>query len=215
MKILISYTIIIVLIISTVGCSKTTFRSRWTKEIAPPTYTARFETSKGNFDIEVTRDWSPLAADRLYQLLNHHVYDNVLFYRAVPDFVVQFGSIDTLVTKEWEKFKVLDEAVIKSNTVGQVSFARSGPNTRGNDLFINLKNNQRLDTINYSNVVGFPVLGAVVKGMNVVESIYSGYGNKTMEVYDSLSSNRTKYLELFPKLDSIKKAYILKTKKKI
>lgn len=193
-------------------CSKSTFDPNWTKESSPPTFTARFETSKGNFDIEVTRAWSPQAADRLHQLLVHHFYDNTLFYRVVPNFVVQFGNIDTTVTKKWDKYKVPDEPVLKSNLKGYVSFARAGKDTRGNDLFINLKDNARLDTVHYENVVGFPVLGNVTRGIEVVEALYSEYGNKTMDVYDSLSANRKKYLSLFPKLDSIKKAYIVKEK---
>ncbi len=191
-------------------CSKSTFNSKWTNETAPPTFIARFETSEGNFDVEVTREWSPQAADRLHQLLTHHFYDNALFYRVVPNFVVQFGNIDTTVTKKWEKFKVADEPVLKSNLKSYVSFARAGKDTRGNDLFINLKDNSRLDTVHYEGVVGFPVLGKVVKGMEVVETLYPEYGNKTMEVYDSLSANRKEYLKRFPKLDSIKKAYILR-----
>ena len=206
MKYLLSF--IITLIVP--GCSQKTFNASWTKQTAPPTFIARFETTKGNFDIEVTRAWSPQAADRLYQLLNHHFYDNVLFYRVVPNFVVQFGNIDTLVTRSWEKFKVADEPVIKSNLKGMVSFARSGKDTRGNDLFINLKDNSRLDTVNYEKVVGFPVLGTVIKGMDVVETMYPEYGNKTMDVYDSLSSNRQRYLALFPKLDLIRKAFVVK-----
>ena len=127
--------------------------------------------------------------------------------------MVQFGNIDTTVTKKWEKFKLTDETVIQSYLKGYVSFARAGKDTRGNDLFINLKDNQRLDTVHYENVIGFPPLGKVTKGMEVIEALYSEYGNKTMDVYDSLSSNRAKYLSLFPKLDSIKKAYIVKKEK--
>lgn len=200
----------ILLVILFAGCSHPSFKSKWTTQQSPASFTARFETSKGNFDIEVTRAWSPQAADRLFQLLHHHFYDNTLFYRVAPGFVVQFGNTDTTITRNWEKHKVQDEPVIKSNLKGTVSFARSGKDTRGNDLFVNLKNNERLDTVKYENVTGFPVLGTVIKGMEVVESMYNGYGNKTMEVYDSLSANRAKYLQLFPKLDSIKKAYILK-----
>jgi cyclophilin family peptidyl-prolyl cis-trans isomerase len=192
-----------------VSCSQKMFNPKWTKQTSPPAYIARFETSKGNFDIEVTRAWSPQAADRLYQLLNHHFYDNVLFYRVVPNFVVQWGNIDTTIIRNWEKFKVHDEPVIKGNLKGTVSFARSGKDTRGNDLFINLKDNPKLDTVNYEKVTGFPAFGTVIKGMDVVASMYPGYGNKTMDVYDSLSSNRQQYLAMFPKLDSIKRAYIV------
>ena len=206
--------LIIVLIILCLGsCSHSTFKAKWTKEKAPDSFTARFETSKGNFDIEVIRDWSPQAADRVFQLVNHHYFDNTLFYRVVPNFVVQFGNTDTTITKKWGKYKVQDEKVIKSNLKATVSFARGGEETRGSDIFINLKDNKRLDTINYKNVVGFPVFGSVVKGMEIVEAFYGGYANKTMDVYDSLSSNRNKFLELFPKLDSIKRAYILKVRK--
>ncbi len=206
------YVVIVLVAFFFICCSKSTFNADWTKETAPHNYTARFETSKGNFDIEVTRAWSPQAADRLYQLLTHRFYDNQYFYRVVPNFVVQFGNIDTIVYKKWEKFKVPDEPVLKSNLKSYVSFARAGKETRGNDLFINLKDNVRLDTVAPEGVRGYPVLGKVITGMNVVESLYSEYGNKTMDVYDSLSANRKKYLSLFPKLDSIKKAYIIKNK---
>ncbi|QBZ98598.1 peptidylprolyl isomerase [Flavobacterium sangjuense] len=206
------YVVIVLVAFFFICCSKSTFNPEWTKETAPPNYTARFETSKGNFDIEVTRAWSPQAADRLHQLLTHSFYDNQYFYRVVPNFVVQFGNIDTIVYKKWEKFKVPDEPVLKSNLKGYVSFARDGKETRGNDLFINLKDNVRLDTVSPKDVRGYPVLGYVTNGMDVVEKLYSGYGNKTMDVYDSLSANRKKYLQLFPKMDSIKKAYIIKNK---
>ena len=207
------YILLFIIAFFLICCSSPKFKSKWTKEVSPDIFIARFETSKGIFDIEVTRAWSPKAADRLHQLLLHHFYNNTLFYRVVPNFVVQFGNIDTTVTKKWEKFKVPDEPVIKSNLKGFVSFARAGKDTRGNDLFINLKDNQRLDTVHYENVVGFPPLGKVTKGMEVIEALYSEYGNKTMDVYDSLSPNRARYLRLFPKLDSIKRAYILKKEK--
>jgi cyclophilin family peptidyl-prolyl cis-trans isomerase len=207
------YVLISIAAILLICCSKSTFDPKWTKKKAPPTYTARFETSQGNFDLRVTRAWSPQAADRLHQLLKHHFYDHQLFYRVVPNFVVQFGNIDTIITKKWDKFKVVDEPVLKSNLKAYVSFARAGKETRGNDLFINLKDNVRLDTVSPEGVRGYPVLGYVTNGMNVVEKLYSEYGNKTMDVYDSLSADRKKYLSLFPKLDSITKAYIIKDTK--
>lgn len=200
---------IVSIILFLTSCSHSTFQSKWTKETAPASFTARFETSKGNFDVEVTRESSPQAADRFFQLLNHHYFDNILVYRVVPNFVVQFGNTDTIITRKWEKYKVPDEPTIKSNLKGALSFARAGKETRGTDLFINLKDNKRLDTVFYNDVKGFPAFGTVTKGMENVEALYGGYGNKTLDVFDSLSPNRYKYLELFPKLDSIKKAYVL------
>lgn len=193
-----------------VSCSHSKFKSKWTKEEAPATYAARFETSKGDFDIEVIRSQAPLAADRLYQLIRHHYFDHVLFYRVVPDFVAQFGNTDTTITKKWEKHMIGDEPVIAGNLKGTLSFARAGKATRSGDIFINLKDNPRLDTLQYEGVTGFPVFGKVTRGIEVIESLYGEYGDKTMAVYDSLSANRQQYRAMFPKLDSIKRVYLLK-----
>ena len=196
-----------------VSCTHKGFKRSWTKEQSPQSFSARFETSKGNFDIEVYREQSPQAADRLYQLLKHKYFDNNLFYRVVPNFVVQFGSIDTVTTLQWEKYKVPDEPVTKSNTKSAISFARAGKDTRGTQLFINLKDNPRLDTLSYEGVIGFPVFGKVINGMSVIEALYGGYGDETMSVFDSLASNRERFSAKFPQLDSIKQAYIIEVKK--
>ena len=63
------------------GCSKSVFKTWWTKEIALSDFTARFETSKGNFDVGIKREGSPKAADRCYQLLKHHFLDGSIFFR--------------------------------------------------------------------------------------------------------------------------------------
>lgn len=198
----------LLIILLMISCGRPAFKAGWANENAPAHFSARFETSRGNFDVAVTREWSPRAADRFYQLLNHRFYDNTLFYRVVPGFVVQFGNTDTTVTRHWSKIKVPDESVITGNQKGNLSFARAGKETRGNDLFINLNNNTILDTLKYGNVAGFPAFGMVTQGMDVVESIYSGYGDKTMDRPDTLYVNRSQFLSIFPKLDSIRKAYI-------
>ncbi|RXR18288.1 peptidylprolyl isomerase [Flavobacterium amnicola] len=195
------------------GCGQATFHADWLQEKAPEVYQTRFETSKGDFELEITRDLSPNAADHFYQQVKHHFYDNTLFYRVVPNFVVQFGHMDSTKTiNTWDRFKVKDEIVKASNVKGALSYARAGVDSRGNHLFINLKDNKRLDTIYYNKVRGFPAFGKVMKGMEVVEKLYSGYSNETMKIYDSLAVNRKEFLKKFPKLDAIKKAYIIKQK---
>ena len=193
------------------GCSKSTFNPNWVKEKSPAVFQARFETSKGNFEVEINRDLSPDAADRFYQQLKHKFYDKTLFYRVVPNFVVQFGPLDSTKTvNTWDKFKVKDEIVKGSNVKGAISYARSGPDSRGSQLFINLKDNKRLDTVYYNKVKGFPAFGKVTQGMQVVEQLYAGYSNETMKVFDSLATKRKEFMTRFPQLDSIKKAYIIK-----
>ena len=195
------------------SCSKPFFSEKWTKDTAPETFLARFETTKGNFDIEIKRELSPAGADRLYQLVKHGFFDSVVFYRVVPKFVAQFGSSDTALEKAWSKYKLPDEEVKASNVRGTISYARGGKETRGTVLFINLVDNPRLDTINYNGVKGFPVLGKVVEGMNTVDSLYNGYGGTTMNQLDEMYRNKEAFFKKFPKLDVVKKAYLVRRKK--
>lgn len=176
---------------------------------APETFTAKFVTTKGNFEVQVERHYSPHAADRFYRLLKSGYFDNTAFYRVVPGFVVQFGNTDTLALKKWEDLKVPDEEVKMGNTRGTISFARGGKETRAADLFINLQDNTRLDTILYEGVRGFPAFGRVTKGMETVEQLYGSYGDATMED-PNLYANPALFRKAFPELDTIKKAYVLK-----
>ena len=106
--------------------------------------------------------------------------------------------------------KIPDEEVIQGNPKGTLSFARSGVETRGTQLFINLEDNHRLDTISYSGVTGFPSFGKITSGMNVLDSIYSGYEEKPMGDYSMMQENKNEFLSKYPKLDSIYSARILK-----
>ena len=185
------------------------FKPEWTTEQAPETFIATFETTKGTFEIEVKRNLSPKAADRIYQLVKHGYYDNAIFYRVVPGFVAQFGDTDTLVMNQWRKVKIPDEPVIQGNVRGTVSFARSGKETRDLELFINLNDNPVLDTLDFEGVKGFPTFGKVNKGMETVEKLYSGYGETTMS-NENLYLNPSGFLQTYPKLDKIIKAYLTK-----
>lgn len=199
--------------LSACSSSKTVFHKKWTTKQAPENFVARFETTKGNIDIEVERKLSPKAVDRFYQLVKYNFFKDGTFYRVVPNFVAQFGNTDTIVSNQWKKFIVEDEPVVAGNFKGALSFARAGKNTRDLDLFINLKDNHRLDTINSNDVVGFPSFGKVVNGMNVVESLYDGYAGQTMN--DEEIFNSTKLMrERYPNLDRILNAKIIKQKKK-
>ena len=188
------------------ACSQPKFSKDWVSEKAPQTFTAVFETTKGEFKIEVDREDSPAAADRFYQLVKHGYFDDAVFYRVVPGFVAQFGNSDTLMMNQWRKFKIPDEPVKRSNLTGTISFARSGPQTRDLELFINLNDNEKLDTLEFEGVRGFPAFGRVSKGFSVVKALYSGYGETSMEMSDQLYTNRSAFLQTFPKLDKIKKA---------
>lgn len=193
------------------SCGSTNFNKKWTTETAPENYVTRFETTKGDFDIQVTRNLSPKAADRFYQLVKYKYFDGELFYRVNPGFVAQFGASDSLKRALWDNVKVPDEKVIQGNDRGTLSFARGGEETRTTDLFINLGANNRLDTLDYNGVKGFPSFGKVIKGMSVVDSLYSGYSDQVMiDDFDLMTKNQDSLLRKYPKLDKIKRAYLLK-----
>jgi cyclophilin family peptidyl-prolyl cis-trans isomerase len=203
--------LVLVSIVLLASCAPKKFNEKWLDKKAPNTFKARFETTKGNFDIVARRAWSPKGVDRLYQLIKYGYYDDVAIFRVVPNFVAQFGiHNDTLINKSWRK-GIDDEPVLAKNEAMAISFARGGVKTRSNQIFINLKDNHRLDDIEYSGVKGFPVIAKVIEGKDVVLKFYSGYGDKLGRKQDSINRFGNKFLrEKFPKVDYIKKAYFIK-----
>jgi peptidyl-prolyl cis-trans isomerase A (cyclophilin A) len=171
---------------------------------APETYKVKFETTAGDFTIEVTRRLAPLGADRFHELVESKFFDGARFFRVVPDFVVQFGITgDPEVQKKWRDARIQDDEVKVSNKKGTIVFATSGKNSRTTQLFVNLKDNGRLDAL------GFAPFGRVVEGMESVEKITSKYGEEPDQ--GEIQSRGNEYLtKVFPDLDYIEKATIVK-----
>ena len=176
---------------------------------APGEYEAKFETTAGNFTIKVTRAWAPNGADRFYNLVQHHFYDGASFFRVLQGFMAQFGiSAYPEVSQVWETAAIKDDPVVQSNHRGFVTFATAGPNTRTTQVFINYGNNEGLDR------QGFTPFGVVTEGMNVVDKLYSGYGEGAPggrgPEQGMITQRGRAYLEKgFPKLDSIRSATIV------
>lgn len=194
------------------ACTKPAFDADWTKEKAPAVFKARFETTKGNFEIEVERKHSPAAADRFFQLVSHGYYDNAIFYRVLPQYIAQFGNTNEAVMRQWQAFKIPDEPVLMPNKKGTVTFARHGKESRDLEVFINLNDNPELDTAVVDGVKGYPAFGRVTKGMEVVESLYSGYGERSMAAAGTMYANRSNFLQTFPNLDLIRNVYLIAEK---
>ena len=167
----------------------------------PDTYKVKFETTKGDFTVEVQKAWAPLGAERFHELITSGFYNDARFFRIVPGFVVQFGlPADPAKVDAYKEFP--DDPVKQSNAKGTLSFATRGANSRTTQVFINLGNNARLDGM------GFSPFGVVTEGMNVVEALYSGYGEAPNQM--QIRNFGNKYLESsFPNLDGIKSATIL------
>jgi peptidyl-prolyl cis-trans isomerase A (cyclophilin A) len=138
---------------------------------APDSFVVTIETSAGEFDVRVRRDWAPLGADRFHWLSQNQFFAGGRFFRVVPGFVVQFGLTGIPALDElWLDRSLRDEPARESNRRGTVVFATGGPNSRSTQLFINLVDNGQLD------MMGFAPFGEVVRGMEVVDRLYSGYG---------------------------------------
>jgi peptidyl-prolyl cis-trans isomerase A (cyclophilin A) len=198
-----------------VSCSKTEAPKEATKEApkeipkepeapkVPETFRVKFETTKGDFVVEVHRDWAPKGAERFHELVAGGFYDGGGFFRVIKNFMVQFGlSSDPAVNAKWRTRTLPDDPVTRANTRGRITYAMAGPNTRTTQVFINYINNSRLDAD------GFAPFGQVVEGMEVVDAIYGGYGETPEQSLIEQQGNA--YLKSrFPKMDFIKKATLL------
>lgn len=177
---------------------------------APDTFQAVFVTTKGEFTIEAYRNWSPQGVDRLYQLIISGFYINNCIFRVQPEYVVQFGISDYPEANHfWDKKPLADEPVRGSNLKGIISYARDGANTRTAQLFINMKDNFKLDTVNYNGLRGFPPVARIISGFEVVEAFSSKYGFEPANHQDSVMVQGNAYWEKkFPGLDYIKELKI-------
>jgi peptidyl-prolyl cis-trans isomerase A (cyclophilin A) len=179
-------------------------------EKASDTYRAKFATSRGDFVIEVQRDWAPLGADRFFNLVKNGFYNETRFFRVVRGFMAQIGiSGKPELNTVWRDSRIQDDPVKKSNVRGFVSFATAGPATRTTQFFINYTDaNSRLDTM------GFAPFGQVVSGMEVVDSLFGDYGEGPPQGrgpnQGRIQAEGNAYLlRDFPQLDYVKEATIL------
>ena len=179
-------------------------------EKAPDVFKVNFDTSKGPFVVEVHRDWAPQGVDHFFTLVKLGFYDGNRFFRYVRGFIVQFGiNGDPKINRTWVNTSIPDDPVTHHNVRGTLVYANAGPNTRATQLFINLHDNrQSLDS-----QPGFEPFGTVVSGMDVVDSLYSGYGEgpPSGEGPDQQQieiQGNDYLLAHFPRLDYIKKATV-------
>lgn len=178
-------------------------------EKAPDTYNVKFDTSVGEFVIKVTRAWAPNGADRFYNLVKNGFYNDARFFRAVPNFMVQFGiNANPAVSKVWQAARIPPDKVTQSNKKGFITFAMGAtPDTRTTQVFINFRSNTNLDSM------GFAPFGEVVSGIEVVDKIYTGYGEAAPKgsgpPQARVQAEGNAYLtKAFPKMDYIKTATI-------
>lgn len=179
-------------------------------EQAPASFRVRMETSRGEVVLELNRLWSPTGVDRFYNLVQAGFYDGVRFFRVLDGFMAQFGiNGDPAIQSRWRNANIADDPVVEGNTRGRISFAKANfPNSRSTQLFINTVDNTPLDEM------GFAAIGEVVSGMDVIDALYSGYGEGAPQGggphQGELQQRGNAYIEAdFPELDYIITAEIV------
>jgi cyclophilin family peptidyl-prolyl cis-trans isomerase len=177
---------------------------------APETFTVTMLTTKGSFDIAVQRSWAPGGVDRFYNLVRNGYYDDTRIFRIRDKDFVQFGIHgEPLVAQAWRVQRIADDPVVKSNMRGTVAFAMgTAANDRTTQVYVNLKDKPELDAM------GFSVMGEVISGMSVVDTLYSGYGESAAggiragKQDPAFARGNAFFDENFPLLDSIIEAKI-------
>jgi peptidyl-prolyl cis-trans isomerase A (cyclophilin A) len=179
---------------------------------SPAVFRVKIESTAGSFVIEVHRDWAPRGADRFYELVQKKFFDDSRFYRTVAGHWVQFGIPgDPKLAQRWRHESFPDDpAPHQHNDFAYVAFAMTGPDQRTTQVYINLVDNRQLEP------QGFAPFGKVVEGMDVVEKLYSGYGETSgggmrAGKQDKLFEEGNAYLDReFPKLDHLIRARVVK-----
>ncbi len=176
------------------------------KVVVPDVFRVKFETSKGDFTVEVTRAWAPHGADRFHELIRTRYFDEARFFRVLKGSIAQFGvHRDFNVHATWRKLFIVDDPPQQKNLRGTLAFAKSGASTRSTEIFINLADNPVLDE------QSFVPFGKIVEGIDVPDRFYAGYGEMRPEGKD-IDGNRVEeetneYLvQRFPKMDYILRA---------
>jgi peptidyl-prolyl cis-trans isomerase A (cyclophilin A) len=177
---------------------------------APSVFQVLLETSKGDILLEVHRDWSPNGVDRFYNLVRTGYYDQNYVFRIRAGTWAQFGiNGDPAVARAWRGQTLPDDVRKESNVRGTVAYAFKDPNGRTTQLFINLRDNSATHDSE-----PFVPFARVVRGMEVADALYAGYGEKSgggirSGHQDSLFASGNDYLRRnFPLLDSIRRARV-------
>lgn len=134
-------------------------------------FRVEFETTKGTFVVEAVPAWAPRGVERFRTLVETGFFDDARFFRVLDGFVAQFGIAgDPAVDARWSDRRIPDDEVVVGNERGTVAFAMAGPDSRTTQVFVNLGDNRGLDAM------GFAPIGRVVEGLEVLDRLFSGYG---------------------------------------
>lgn len=170
----------------------------------------RVQTSIGDFVIEANRAWAPHGVDRFYHLVRAGFFDDSRFFRVDAHYIAQFGIPgQPALAALWQNQTMPDDPPKSSNLRGTLGYAMTGPGQRTTQLYINLRDNPQNDP------EGFAPIGRVVEGMDIVDRLYSGYGEASgggmrAGKQARLFAEGNAWLDRdFPKLDKLLRARVV------
>ena len=131
------------------------------------------KTSVGTIRIELYPAKAPKTVENFLQYVKDGHYNGVIFHRVINDFMIQTGGFDKSMREKRGRDPIPNEAKNGlKNDLGTLAMARtSAPHSASAQFFINLKNNDFLNSVNAQDGWGYAVFGKVVSGMDVVMKI--------------------------------------------
>ncbi len=133
-----------------------------------------FQTTQGNFTVEVYADKAPKTVANFLQYVKDGFYDNTIFHRVISRFMIQGGGFERDLTEKPTRAPIPNEASNGLlNETGTIAMARTAdPDSATAQFFINVNDNQFLNFVSPDpEQIGYCVFGKVVSGMEVVQKI--------------------------------------------
>lgn len=154
---------------------------------AEPPVEVVFETSAGSFTLELTAEKAPITVANFLSYVDEGFYDNTLFHRVIPGFVIQGGGFEKgMKPRQKSRAPIKNESANRlKNTRGTITMARrTHPDTATSQFFINLADNERLD-YRSEYQPGYAVFGKVTAGMEVIDKI-AGLPTRTVDRFEDV-----------------------------
>ena len=131
------------------------------------------DTTKGKIVVELEDQKAPITVKNFLKYVDDKHYDNTIFHRVIPGFMVQTGGLTDDMREKESRQPIKNESTNGlQNRRGTLAMARTGdPNSATSQFFINVKDNAGLDKANAQDAVGYAVFGRVLEGMDVVDAI--------------------------------------------
>jgi len=131
-----------------------------------------FETSMGSFTVELNPEKAPITVSNFLRYVDDGFYNNTIFHRVIPDFVIQGGGFEKGMKSKKTRSQIKNESSNRlKNITGTIAMARrTHPDTATSQFYINLKHNDKLD---YKGEIqpGYTVFGKVSVGTTVINKI--------------------------------------------